>query len=73
MEVKAVVSLSDFYLKYWIHFFSYYPFNQNYPTVVKVKFKSYQGKEQKVENKRKTLIFFIIIFNCKVIKLNLKK
>lgn len=60
MEVKAVVSLSDFYLKYWIHFFFYYPFNQNYPTVVKVKFKSYQVKEQKVENKRKTLISLLL-------------
>lgn len=46
MEVKNNVSLGYFYLKYWIHVFLTIPLNQNYFTVVKIEFKSYQGKEK---------------------------
>lgn len=50
MEVKAVVSLSYFFVTYWIHLFFYYPFNQNYPS--QERFKRYQGKEQNIENEK---------------------
>lgn len=68
MEVKVIVSLG--YSKILDPCFSYYPLNQNYFTVVKIEFKSYQGKEKNRKQDKDFDFFIIIILNYKTIKLN---